>query len=127
MATILLVDDDPLQASLRKSFLERRFPDVRRVGGMAEALCLVEQPQFANNLGLIISGHQRHSDIGVSDFVAELHTRMPSVPILVLDDNSDQDLDFVQEDVYVLERPVRADQMLDAATQLFSRKRLKIA
>jgi CheY-like chemotaxis protein len=35
MATILLVDDDPLQASVRKSILERRFSDVRRVGDAA--------------------------------------------------------------------------------------------
>ena len=56
MATILLVDNDPLQAFLRKSILERRFDDVQRVGDAAEAFCLVEQPQFAENLGLVISG-----------------------------------------------------------------------
>ena len=56
MTTILLVDDDPLQAFLRKSILERRFRDVERVGDAAEALCLVEQPEFAGQLGLVISG-----------------------------------------------------------------------
>ena len=45
--TILLVDDDPLQAFVRKSILEKRFSDVLRVTGAAEALCLVEQPHFA--------------------------------------------------------------------------------
>ena len=53
MATILLVDDDPLQAFVRKSTLEKRFHDVERVADAAEALCLVEQPQFAGGLGLV--------------------------------------------------------------------------
>ena len=120
MATILLVDDDPLQASVRKSILERKFSDVKRVGDAAEALCLVEQPQFAGNLGLVVSGHQ-HSGIGVPDFIAELHSRMPRVPVLVLDDEGSRHEDFPGGGVRFLSRPVVADEMLAAATQLLSR------
>jgi DNA-binding NtrC family response regulator len=126
MATILLVDDDPLQASARKTILERRFPDVRRVGDPAEALCLVEQPQFARNLGLVISGHH-HSGIGVPAFVAELHTRMPALPVLVLDDNTDDDDDFSGDVVYFLHRPVRADEMLSIAIQMLTQTERKTA
>lgn len=81
--TILLVDDDPLQAYMCKALLERRFADVRRVADAAEALCLVEQPQFANSLGLVIS-RNRLPGIGGPAFVAELHNRMPELPVLVL-------------------------------------------
>jgi len=59
MTSILLVDDDPLQASLILSVLEQRFGDVRRVTDAAEALCLIEQREFADNLRLVISGHHR--------------------------------------------------------------------
>jgi DNA-binding NtrC family response regulator len=126
MATILLVDDDPLQASVRKTILERRFSDVRRVGDAAEALCLVEQPQFARNLGLVISGHH-HSGIGVPAFVAELHTRMTEVPVLVLDDNADDRDDFRGDDVYFLQRPVRAEEMLSIAIQMMAQTERKTA
>ncbi len=62
MATILLVDDDPLQAFVRKSILERRFADVQRVADAAEAFCLIEQPRFAEKLALVVSGlHMRAS------------------------------------------------------------------
>ena len=88
MATILLVENDPLQAFLRKSILERRFSDVQRVTDAAEALCLVEQPQFAGNLGLVISGLNMPG-IGGPAFVAELRIRMPWLPILVLGSDSD--------------------------------------
>lgn len=66
-----------------KALLERRFADVRRVADAAEALCLVEQPQFANSLGLVIS-RNRLPGIGGPAFVAELHNRMPELPVLVL-------------------------------------------
>lgn len=83
--TILLVDDDPLQAYICKTLLDRRFADVKRVADAAEALCLVEQPQFAEDLGLVIS-RDRLPGIGGPAFVAELHNRLPGLPVLVLGD-----------------------------------------
>jgi DNA-binding NtrC family response regulator len=126
MATILLIDDEPLQASLRKTILERRFPDVRRVSDAAAALCLVEQPQFARNLGLVITGHN-HSGIGVPAFVAELHTRMPELPVLVLDDNADEDDDFPGDAIYFLHRPIRAEEMLSMAIEMITQTERKTA
>lgn len=124
MATVLLVDDDPLQAGVRKSILERRFADVRRVGDAAEALCLVEEPQFAGNLGLVVSGNH-HSGIGVPDFVAELHSRLPDLPVLVIGD----DLlgEPSGEGVWYLPRPVPAEEMLAAASQLMANNVRKTA
>lgn len=42
MATILLVDDDPLQAYVRRSILERRSMDVERAADAVAAFILVE-------------------------------------------------------------------------------------
>jgi CheY-like chemotaxis protein len=83
MDTILLVDDNPLRASLRKSVLEHTAPEVIRVSDAAEALCLIESPEFAAGLRLVVTGHV---DSGISgpDFVAELRDRLPEVPVLVL-------------------------------------------
>jgi CheY-like chemotaxis protein len=123
---ILLVDDDPLQASVRKSILERRFSEVQRVTDAAEALCLVEQPQFARNLGLVVSGHHL-AGIGGPAFVAELHTRMPSLPVLVLGDSTEETGDYSGDHVYYLARPILPEEMLTIATRMLAQNERKTA
>ena len=119
MATILLVDNDPLQALQRKSVLERRFNDVQRASDAAEALCLVEQPQFAGNLGLIVSGEHMQG-IGGPAFVAELHLRMPSLPVLVLGNSGEVADDYAGDCVRFLSRPVASDEMLALAGEMLA-------
>jgi len=126
MATILLVDNDPLQAIQRKSLLERRFNDVRRVADAAEALCLVEQPEFVANLGLVISGDHMQG-IGGPAFVAELHTRLPKLPVLVLGVSSDAADDYPGGWVRFLAHPFASDEMLKVAGLLMTQQELKPA
>jgi DNA-binding NtrC family response regulator len=109
--TILLVEDDPLQASFMMSLLRRRFGDVRRATDAAEALCLVEQPEFANELGLVISAHHMLG-IGRPAFVAELHDRMPALPVLVLGAPGEAPGDYAAEHVTFLPHPLAAEEML---------------
>jgi DNA-binding NtrC family response regulator len=124
--TILLVDDDPLQAFARKSILEKRFSDVLRVADAAEALCMIEQPQFAGSLGLVISGHHP-AGIGGPAFVAEVRTRMPSLPVLVLGDSSDDHAKYSGENIRYLPRPILAEQMLTLASRLLGQTERKTA
>jgi DNA-binding NtrC family response regulator len=126
MATILLVDDDPLQAFVRKSFLEKRFSDVHRVPGAAEALCLIEQPAFADNLGLVISGHHLPGLSG-PDFVAELHARMPFLPILVLDSGQDQPADYGYGQVSFFAQPIDTEEIVRQAERLLGRHKATAA
>ncbi|WP_263358245.1 response regulator [Acidicapsa ligni] len=83
MGTILLVDDNPLRASLRKSILERGGAGVARTSDAAEALCYIEVPSQTQKLSLIITGHTT-AGISGPEFVAELRMRMPRVAVLVL-------------------------------------------
>jgi CheY-like chemotaxis protein len=117
MPIILLVDDDPLQARWRKSVLEELFPDVRRVLGAVDALCLVEEPQFAKNLVLVVCGHLMPG-IGGPAFVAELQDRMPSVPVLVLGNGTDAPSDYEGEQVRFLGNPANGREMLTVARQM---------
>ncbi len=126
MATILLVEDDPLQASVRKSILEQKFPDVRRVNDAAEALCLVEQPEFARNLCLVVTGHHL-SGIGGPAFVAELHTRIPLLPVLVVDDTSERHSDYPGDSIRFLSRSFRAEELLTLARQMLLQNQQKTA
>jgi CheY-like chemotaxis protein len=83
MSTILLVDDDPLQAQVRKSVLQRHFAFVERAADAAEAFIRAEDPKFAASLGLIIVALSRPG-MSVNTFVTEFSTRLPHVPVLVL-------------------------------------------
>ena len=120
MATILLVDDDPLKASLMTSLLSGRFDDVRRTADAAEALCLIEQPEFAGKLGLVISAHHTLG-IGGPAFVAELHERMPALPILVVGAPSEA-FDYCTDGpIAFLPRPLVAREMLLMTSRLLSK------
>lgn len=119
MTTILLVDDDPLQASVRKSILEKRFSDVRRVADAAEALCLVEEHPAMVNLGVVVSGH-RMPGMGGPEFVSELHNRRPSSPVLVLGEAGDDPRAYQGELVYFLPKPVTPEDMLETASLMLA-------
>lgn len=119
MTTILLVEDDPLQAFVRMSVLEKRFPDVKRVADAAEALCLIEQHAFSDNLGLVIAGHHLPGLSG-PEFVAELHARKPGLPILVLGSAQDSAGDYAGDGVRFLAKPAGAEEMVSAASQLLT-------
>lgn len=68
---------------MRKTLLESSVPAVFRAVDAAEALCLIESEAFARHLSLVITGHRM---IGLTgpEFVDELRSRLPLVPILVL-------------------------------------------
>lgn len=117
MRSILLVDDDPFQALVRKSILEKRFPSVRRVTDAAEALCLIEQRIFSDSLGLVISGHHAPG-IGGPAFVAEVHARLPEVPVLVLGGQSESAGDYKGDGVRFLARQAGTEELVAAAREM---------
>ena len=119
MAKILLVENDPLQGFQRMSILERQFAQVERVSDAAEALCLVEQPLFAGNLGLVISGLHMPG-IGGPAFVAELHERLPQVPVLVLGNGSEAADDYSSDGVRFLARPISGEEIVAAAGEMLA-------
>jgi CheY-like chemotaxis protein len=78
---------------MRKSLLEDSAPQVVRVLDASEALCMVESADFAHGLALVVTGH-RMSGISGPEFVAELRSRMPQVPVLVLSAVSDAEREY---------------------------------
>ncbi|HEY2170776.1 MAG TPA: hypothetical protein VGJ30_14205 [Candidatus Angelobacter sp.] len=117
MTKILLVDDDPLHAAVRKAILVRKYPDVQRVSDAAEALCLVEQPQFAYDLNMIVASGLS-SGIGLANFVSEIHLRMPDLPVLVIDEKRANYPNLSGYRVEFLKRPVTADDLLTAVSKM---------
>jgi CheY-like chemotaxis protein len=116
---ILLVENDPLQAFQRKSILEGRFAEVERVPNAADALCLVEQPLFVLNLGLVVCGPHMPG-FGGPEFVNELHVRLPKLPVLVLGGASEAAGDYAGECVCFLPQPIANEEMLTLVGKLLT-------
>lgn len=108
------------------SLLGRRFGDVCRATGAAEALCLIEQPEFAGKLGLVISGHHS-AGIGGPAFVSELQIRIPHLPVLVLGSENESPANYNLQDVAFLGMPFAAEKLLDLSGQLLTHARNTLA
>ncbi len=108
------------------SLLSRRFAEVRRVNDAAEALCLVEQPDFVRNLGLVISGYHTLG-FGGPAFVAELRARIPALPILVLGMTGESASDYTGSRVVFVPRDLVAEQMVTLSSQLLGQPKREFA
>jgi CheY-like chemotaxis protein len=117
MTTVLLVDDDPLHAYARRSILERHFHHVERAADAAAAFILVEEPLFAEKLGLVVVGLNRPG-IGSAAFVEELTSRLPSVPVLVLGRGWEEADLYQGENVRFLPRTVPSNEILAVSRRL---------
>lgn len=126
MTTILLVDDDPLQAHVRRSILGRSFPDVTRAADAAEAFILVEDPQFAERLALVVVGLNRPG-IGSPAFVTEMNSRLPSVPVLVLGRGRDEAAFYEGSNVRFLPRTASPEQVIALTRQMMEQYSARVA
>src|SRR6202044_4164483 len=126
MSSVLLVEDDPLEARLILPLLEREFGEVRRAADAAEALCAIEDPDFAAHLSLVISGQSMNGS-KKPEFVAELQDRMPALPVLVLGLRDESSEDYLGENVTFLPRPILPRQVVTAAIQMLSREKHRVA
>jgi len=126
MTTILLVDDDPLHAHVRRSILGRHFPEIKRATDAAEAFILVEDPRFTERLGLVIVGLNRPG-LGSPAFVAELTSRLPSIPVLVLGRSREEAAFFVGENVCFLPRTAPPEQVIALSRQMMGQSTARVA
>ncbi len=117
MTTVLLVDDDPLQAHVRKSVLGRHFRSIERAADAAEAFILVEDRFFAEKLGLVVVGLGRPG-LGNVEFVAEFTSRLPSVPVLVLGPGRDEAALYSGGNIRYLPRAVSSQELLAVSRQM---------
>jgi len=123
---ILLVVDDPLQAHVALSLLGSQFGELHRATDAAEALCLLEQPQFSKKLGLVIAGHHSQS-FGGPAFVTELRERMPGVRVLVLGMAGESAADYAGADVVFLPHPLNPLELVSLARKMLPIAKREVA
>jgi DNA-binding NtrC family response regulator len=118
MATILLVDDDPFQAYAHRVALEREFASIERALSANEAFIRVEQPEFAERLGLIVVGLRLPGLAGPA-FVSELSARVPGVPLLVIGRDGETAAEYSDQDLRFLPRETSSDDLLAVVRSMF--------
>jgi len=119
-ATILLVDDDPFQAHLRRSALKSQFASVERVADASEAFIRVEESDFEQGLALVVVGLSLPGVAGPA-FVNELAARLPRVPILVIGRPGEKAADYDGAHVYFLPAGASRGELLAATRRVLAR------
>ncbi|MDE3104028.1 MAG: response regulator [Acidobacteriota bacterium] len=115
--TILLVDDDAVQAVTRQTVL-------RRAGYLAvatldpqRALEQLRENEFAEPLLLVITDHRMPLMQG-PEFVRALRQHQPSLPVLVITGLEDVEPEYAGLDVMILQKPLPPEQLLASVRAL---------
>jgi CheY-like chemotaxis protein len=117
LAAILLVDDNPVQAATRKAILTFSGNQVSVATNAQEALTLLENPDFAKNINLIITDHLMPHMNG-PQFVARLRLQLPNVPVLVLSGLPDAEAEYDGMNILYRLKPLDPEELIRLAQSL---------
>lgn len=116
-ADILLVDDNAIQASTRRSILLRTGRAVTQASGAAQALSMMDDASLLKSIGLVITDHCMPGMNG-PEFVTRLRERMPAVPVIVLSGFPDVEQEYEGMNILFRLKPVPPDQLIALAESL---------
>ncbi|MGC1361891.1 MAG: response regulator [Silvibacterium sp.] len=116
-ADILLVDDNAVQASTRRSILLRTGRPVALASGASQALAMLEDATLLGSIALVITDHCMPGMNG-PEFVARLRQRLPRVPVVVLSGYPDVESEYEGMHVVFRMKPVAPDQLIALAEAL---------
>lgn len=117
IADILLVDDNAVQATTRRSILLRTGKRVALAGGATQALDLLEDGSLSDSIGLVITDHCMPGMNG-PEFVSKLREQLPSVPVVVLSGYPDVEDEYEGLDILFRLKPVAPDQLIALSKSL---------
>jgi DNA-binding response OmpR family regulator len=105
--TILLVDDNPLQAATRQAILTYSGNKVFIATNAGQALAQLKDTE----LGLVITDHLMPGMNG-PQFVTELRKRLPNVPVLVLSGMPDAEDEYAGMNVLYRLKPIAPEELI---------------
>lgn len=111
ISDILLVDDNVIQATTRRSILLRAGREVALANGAVQALSLLEDPSLLASVGLVVTDHCMPGMNG-PEFVARLRAVLPSIPVVVLSGFPDVETEYAGLNVVFKLKPVAPDQLI---------------
>jgi len=115
--TILLIDENPVQVSARKLILERAGFHIATALDPHDALNHLLDPTTAARISLVITDHLMNSMIG-SDFVRELRSAYPSLPVLVITGFAEALPEYDGLNIHFRLKPLFPDQLIETIHHL---------
>jgi CheY-like chemotaxis protein len=121
--TVLLVDDNPVQAATRQTILTHSGNQVFVAASANHALALLENPELARNVDLVITDHLMPKMNG-PQLVANLRQRFPTLPIVVLSGMPDAEMEYAGMDVLYRPKPIAPEELIRLTQSLWEKNRL---
>jgi CheY-like chemotaxis protein len=120
-ATLLLIDDNPIQAATRQTILRRAGYHVIAVLNPERALETFQAEQFPAPIDLIITDHIMPGMNG-NDFVRGLRAFSPDVPVLVISGMAEAEEEYKDLSVDFRLKPLLPDNLLAIVHKLVEAK-----
>jgi CheY-like chemotaxis protein len=110
-STVLLVDDNAIQAATRQTILKRAGYSVQAALNPLKALEVLRKEDSANSIGVVITDHLMPGMNG-AEFVRELRKIHPSLPVVVISGLEEAEDEYEGLNVLFLLKPLPPDQLL---------------
>ena len=116
-ATLLLIDDNAVQAATRQTILKRAGHFVIAALNPARALEQIQAGEFPAEIQLVITDHLMPGMSG-ADFVRALRKTHPKLPVLVISGLPEAEEEYVGLDVAFRIKPVLPESLLETVRSL---------
>jgi DNA-binding response OmpR family regulator len=118
--TILLIDDNPVQAVTRQTILRRAGYFVMSALNPARALEQFRAGDFASEVDLVITDHLMPGMSG-AEFTRELRKLKAEVPVLVISGLEEAEAEYEGLDVQFRVKPLQPERLLDCVESMTRR------
>ncbi len=118
-ATILLIDDNAVQAATRQTILKRSGYYVIPVLNPQRALQQFREREFSTEIDLVITDHIMPGMNG-SEFVRELRHLYPEMPVLVISGMEEAEEEYRDLNVVFRLKPLLPDNLLASVDRLIT-------
>jgi CheY-like chemotaxis protein len=116
-ATILLIDDNAVQAATRQTILKRAGYFVIAALNPARALEQFQTGEFPTAIQLVITDHLMPGMSG-AEFVRVLRRTHPTLPVLVISGLEEAEQEYAGLNVTFRMKPLLPDNLLDTVSRL---------
>ena len=117
--TILLIDDNAIQAATRQTILKRAGYFVIPILNPQRALEQIQSDEFPSQIDLVITDHVMPGMNG-AEFVRELRQIHPGLPVLVISGMEEAEQEYAGLHVTFRLKPLLPDDLLGAVDHLLS-------
>jgi CheY-like chemotaxis protein len=117
---ILVVDDNLIQGTTRKTILGLYFEEVTLKESVKQALELLQQPPSGHSVSLIITDHLM-PEMNGPEFVQAVRKSLPDIPIIVLSGLSDAIEEYEGMGVIFRSKPFSPEALIELCQELLKR------